>query len=546
MNPRRPWRDLSMRARLLMLSGVLSAAILLLGGMGIYAGQRAVGDMRQMYAGDARAIELLAQIRSNMLEGAVASGQMAGVPAEQRPQLLKAADEYMRIAADSWRQYRQIPANARIVALSERFERAFKPAFEATSVYYRARYSGDLAAVAAIDAGIEPIWNAYVDATEQLVAANKEQARARFDAGVAAADLMRLVAGVAICGGIVLSVLMHRGFVRSLLVPLEAAVRNCERIAAGDLRASLPPVSGDNEIARLVAGFATMQRDLSAAVRVVKDGTGEIAAATHEIAQGTLDLSHRTERQAASLEVTAASVETLLRTVEQNADSAATALRMTGAASAIAQQGKDAVAGVIGAMGQIEASARQVAEIVTVIESIAFQTNILALNAAVESARAGEHGRGFGVVASEVRALAQRSASAARDIGALIRRSGAEVAAGSAQAHGAGQTMETMLAEVTQVAGIAARIAAASQSQSRDIAQLSEAVGEIDGATQQNAALVEQVSAAAASLARQTDALSEAMAVFKPQEARAPVPGSVPGTVAPAQTVRRAGAIAVA
>ena len=513
-----------MRTRLLMLSGVLSAAILLLGGMGIYSGQRAVHDMERMYAGDARAIELLSQIRSNMLEGAVASGQMADAPADQKAQLLRAGDEYMRIAADSWRQYRQIPANARIAALSEQFEMAFKPAFNATTTYYRARYNGDLKAVANVDATIEPIWSAYVDATARLVEANRDMARERFDSSVAALGRMRLVAGIAICGGILLSVLMHRGFVRSLLVPLEAAVRNCEQIAAGDLRARLPPANGDNEIGRLVAGFATMQRDLSAAVRVVKSGTGEIAAATHEIAQGTEDLSHRTERQAASLEVTAASVETLARTVGQNAGSAATAMRMTGAASAIAHRGKDAVAGVIGAMAQIEASARQVAEIVSVIESIAFQTNILALNAAVESARAGEHGRGFGVVASEVRALAQRSASAARDIGALIRRSGAEVAAGSAQARGAGETMEKMLAEVTQVADIAASIAEASRSQSRDIAQLSEAVGEIDGATQQNAALVEQVSAAAASLARQTDALSEAMAVFKPHEAAPAAP----------------------
>ncbi|MEV4782977.1 methyl-accepting chemotaxis protein [Burkholderia sp. LMU1-1-1.1] len=531
MSRRSPWRDMSMRARLLMLSGVLSAAILLLGGMGIYSAQRAVHDMERMHAGDARAIELLADIRSNMLEGVVASGQMAGAPADQKAQLLRAGDEYMRIAADSWRQYRQIPANARIAALSGQFEKAFKPAFDATTLYYRARYNGDLKAVAAVDATIEPIWNAYVDATAALVAANKAMARERFDASVAALVWMRLVAGVAICGGILLSVLMHRGVVRSLLVPLEAAVRNCEQIAAGDLRGGLPPVRGDNEIGRLVGGFGTMQRDLSAAVRVVKDGTGEIAAATREIAQGTEDLSRRTERQAASLEVTAASVETLARTVGQNAGSAATALRMTGAASAIARQGKDAVAGVIGAMAQIEASARQVAEIVTVIESIAFQTNILALNAAVESARAGEHGRGFGVVAGEVRGLAQRSASAARDIGALIRRSGAEVAAGAVQARGAGETMEKMLAEVTQVADIAARIAEASRAQSRDIAQLSEAVGEIDGATQQNAALVEQVSAAAASLARQTDALSAAMAVFKPQAAAPARPA--PPSVAP-------------
>ena len=159
------WRDLSMRARLLMLSGVLSAALVLVGGLGIYSGQRSVADMEQMYAVDARAIELLATIRSNMLEGAVVSGQMTDASAEQKAQLLKAGDDYMSAAADSWREYRLLPADAGVAALGERYALAFQPAFEATTSYYRASYRGDQAAVAAIGASVEPVWNAYVDAT---------------------------------------------------------------------------------------------------------------------------------------------------------------------------------------------------------------------------------------------------------------------------------------------------------------------------------------------------------------------------------------------
>ncbi|MES2257505.1 MAG: methyl-accepting chemotaxis protein [Pseudomonadota bacterium] len=520
----RSLRDASIRWRLLLFSCLFSAAIILLGAMGIYSGQRALGSMEQIYASDARAIELLAEIRSNMLEAVVTSGIMLNAQQEQKAALLTTAEGYMRHAADSWTAYKKIPASPHIAALSARFEQAFSPAFAETVKHYRAGHAGDTAALAEVEAKIDPVWNAYVAATQELVKANKEQAQGRYQASVDFLGWQTLVAAMSITGGIALALYVHRDFVRTLVLPLEAAVGNCERIAAGDLRAALPPVRGKNEIGRLISAFATMQRDLSRAVSVVKHGTQEIKAATREIADGTLDLSHRTERQAASLEATSANVHALADTVRQNAGSAAQALDMIRQAGEVAHEGRAAVAKVIGTMGQIEGSANRVAEIVTVIEGIAFQTNILALNAAVEAARAGEHGRGFSVVAGEVRVLAQRCASAARDIGQLIRQSGTEVQAGCILANDAGRTMQRMLDALAGVSALAGHIADASRRQTRDIAQLNQAVLDIDGTTQQNAALVEQVSAAAGSLAGQSDALSEAMSLFKLQ---AQAPGAI-------------------
>ncbi|SFV15004.1 methyl-accepting chemotaxis protein [Pseudoduganella namucuonensis] len=516
MSTRGWWRDVSIRARLLLFSCVFTAAIMLLGAMGMYAGKQALRSMDLIYSSDARAIEMLAEIRGDMLEAVVTSRIMMDAQAGQKAALLAATQGYLGSARSGWDTYRKIPASARMAELAGRFEAAFLPSLAETTRHARAGYEGDAATVAEVEANIDPLWNAYVSATRELVAAHKELAQARYQDSVRFMDWQMLVAGAAIAGGIALAVCSHRNVVRTLLLPLEAAVRNCERIAAGDLRAQLPP-AGRNEIGRLIAAFGTMQRDLSRAVSVVESGSTEIRNATREIASGTRDLSIRTERQAASLDATAANVQAIAGSARENAGSAGEALRMTERAGLVAREGGGAVDRVIGTMERIEASAGKVGEIVSVIEGIAFQTNILALNAAVEAARAGENGRGFAVVASEVRTLAQRSASAARDIGLLIRRSSAEVAAGAALAREAGATMERMLAEVTRVAGIVEHIAGASERQTADIARLNRAVEEIDGATQQNAALVEQVSAAAAVLAGQAGTLSQAVAVFQPQ-----------------------------
>ena len=284
-------------------------------------------------------------------------------------------------------------------------------------------------------------------------------------------------------------------------------------IARGDLTARM-----DGEFHGV---FATMRDDANATVARltdivggIQDASGSINAAAGEIAAGNLDLSRRTEQQAANLEETAASMEELTSTVRQNADSAREANQLAMGAASVALQGGEVVGKVVATMSDIQQSSRRIADIISVIDGIAFQTNILALNAAVEAARAGEQGRGFAVVASEVRTLAQRSANAAKEIKGLIEASVDKVAEGSTLVDQAGTTMSDIVASVQRVTNIMAEISAASQEQSIGIEQVNQTITHMDEATQQNAALVEEASAAATSMADQARALAESVAVF--------------------------------
>ncbi|MBV8605494.1 MAG: HAMP domain-containing protein [Pelomonas sp.] len=301
---------------------------------------------------------------------------------------------------------------------------------------------------------------------------------------------------------------------RQIVAPLREAGSVLERVAEGDLTQRVPLRSND-EIGRLLASLGTMQEGLVRMVVQVRQGVQEISTGAREIALGNSDLSGRTERQAASLEQTAASMDQLSSTVKQNADNARQANQLAVGSMTVAQRGGTAVDDVVATMQAIADSSRRIAEIVNVIDSIAFQTNILALNAAVEAARAGEQGRGFAVVAGEVRALAQRSATAAKEIKSLIGDSTEKVGAGSDQVGRAGTTMREIVASVQRVTDIMGEITAASQEQAAGIDQVNQAIVQMDQATQQNAALVEQAAAAAASLETQTRQLQQAVAQFR-------------------------------
>ena len=287
-----------------------------------------------------------------------------------------------------------------------------------------------------------------------------------------------------------------------------------QSVAAGDLRSRVQVTSRD-EAGQLLQALGDMNASLTRIVQEVRRGSDTIATATSQIAAGNLDLSSRTEEQAAALEQTTASMQELSGTVQQNFASGKMANELAESASQVAVRGGDVVGQVVRTMEAINTSSRKIADIIGVIDSIAFQTNILALNAAVEAARAGEQGRGFAVVASEVRALAQRSAEAAKEIKALIGASVERAQVGSALVNRAGQTMADVVHAIRRVTDIMGEISAASSEQSQGVAQVNEAVTQMDNSTQQNAALVEEMSAAAASLNLQAQELVDTVAVFQ-------------------------------
>jgi len=331
------------------------------------------------------------------------------------------------------------------------------------------------------------------------------------DEGVANARYAFLILAVL---SVVLAFVTWLTLSRKVLRPLKQIGLHFDRISVGDLTHRIEAAS-QNEVGLLYTAVKRLQENLGRSVGSVRAGLERINAGTQEIVAGNADLSSRTEQQAAALQQTAASMEQLSSTVRQNADNARQANQLAATASEVAQRGGEAVGEVVATMEGISASSRKIADIVGVIDSIAFQTNILALNAAVEAARAGEQGKGFAVVAAEVRALAQRSAHAAKEIKDLIDDSVKKVAEGSQQVGRAGATMQEIVASVARVTDIMGEISAATTEQSGGIEQINLAVAQMDGVTQQNAALVEQAARSASDLREQVTQVSTAVAVYK-------------------------------
>jgi methyl-accepting chemotaxis protein len=335
-------------------------------------------------------------------------------------------------------------------------------------------------------------------------------------------NLMLVLVALSVLIGLGIGVWMARSLTRQLGTEPATAVDLARSVAAGDLSVGIDLRSGDNN--SLMASLKAMRDALSQVVTEVRGNAEGVATASAQIAQGNLDLSTRTEEQAASLEETASSIEQLTAAVRHNTDNARQAATLAGAASSVAQQGGEVVGRVVETMRDIATSSARMSEIISVIEGIAFQTNILALNAAVEAARAGEDGRGFAVVAGEVRALAQRSASAAKEIKDLIADSVDRVEAGSSLVEQAGSTINEIVGSVKRVTDIVGEISSASQEQSAGIEQVNLAINQMDQVTQQNAALVEEASAAAQSMAQQAQGLRAAVAFFKIDDRRVATP----------------------
>ncbi|QKV53703.1 methyl-accepting chemotaxis protein [Comamonas antarctica] len=378
----------------------------------------------------------------------------------------------------------------------------------------------------------EAAFVAVAETVGRLNQMSQQRAKSAQQAAAAAYDTARvwLVAGVALSA--LIAAFFGALVTRSVVRPVREAVDAANHIAQGDLSRDIASGNRD-EMGEMLQALQRMQTSLAQTVNSVRSNAEGVATASAQIASGNSDLSGRTEEQASALEQTAASMEQLGSTVRQNADNARQANQLALNASSVAVQGGDVVAQVVGTMKGINDSSRQIADIIGVIDGIAFQTNILALNAAVEAARAGEQGRGFAVVASEVRSLAQRSAEAAKQIKALITASVERVEQGTQQADLAGETMTEVVGAIRRVTDIMGEISAASSEQSTGVAQVGEAITQMDQATQQNAALVEESAAAADSLQRQAQELVAAVAVFRVAQGLAPAAAAQP---APART----------
>jgi methyl-accepting chemotaxis protein len=398
---------------------------------------------------------------------------------------------------------------------------------------YKAKAAGNVdEAMRILDKVFVPAAQGYQEAMRQLVELQRKEIDAtaqEIDASAARSlTLIMVLEGLILLLGIVCARYLTVGITR----PLGTAVDISRRVAEGDLSGEVEVKSKD-ETGQLLQSLKDMNISLRGIVSNVRNGTDAITTASAEIAAGNLDLSSRTEEQASSLGETASAMEELIATVRQNADNARQASQLAVSASAVAEQGGGVVSQVVDTMGAINASSKKIVDIISVIDGIAFQTNILALNAAVEAARAGEQGRGFAVVASEVRSLAQRSAAAAKEIKELIGDSVAKVGDGSRLVEQAGATMQEVVGSVRRVTDIVAEISAASAEQTHGIEQVNHAITQMDQVTQQNAALVEQAAAAAASMQHQADALTRLVSVFTLHPGEQPARREIDITPAP-------------
>ncbi|EGG1882921.1 methyl-accepting chemotaxis protein [Salmonella enterica] len=427
-------------------------------------------------------------------------------------ELMQGATNTLKLTEKNWAQYEALPRDPR------QSEAAFLEIKRTYDIYHGALAELiQLLGAGKINEFFDQPTQSYQDAFEKQYMAYMQQNDRLYDIAVednnsSYNQAMWVLVSVLIA---VLVVIIAVWF--GIKPPMNRLIESIRHIASGDLVKRID-VEGSNEMGQLAENLRHMQSELMRTVGDVRNGANAIYSGASEIAMGNNDLSSRTEQQAASLEETAASMEQLTATVKQNAENARQASHLALSASETAQKGGKVVDNVVQTMRDIASSSQKIADIISVIDGIAFQTNILALNAAVEAARAGEQGRGFAVVAGEVRNLAQRSAQAAREIKSLIEDSVSRVDVGSTLVESAGETMDEIVNAVTRVTDIMGEIASASDEQSRGIDQVGLAVAEMDRVTQQNASLVEESAAAAAALEEQASRLTQAVAVFRIQQ----------------------------
>jgi methyl-accepting chemotaxis protein-1 (serine sensor receptor) len=514
------FNNLSVRTGLTLATGIFVLLVLVVGACAFTSLASTNEALSHMYQHDmtatnalSRSSELLLRCRSAKNRYESLSGQQKDDDAARQLQL---ANTYCNESQKQWDAFMAVPVSQDAQSLvndaadkhAAMMSKGIMPEFDALKAkdfdaYHRIQlqYSS-------------PLYNEFDKLSQPLVDYAASRAAQRFADAQARTHVMNLVLIACALLAVAIGIFVRRALTRVVVEPINEMVLDFERMSKGDLQSDIV-ARGTNEIGQLQGALRRMQMELAGTVRHIRASTESITVAASEIASGNADLSARTEQQAASLQETAASMEQITGTVKQNADNARQASAFALNASEIAGQGSAVVNNVIGTMDEINQSSAKIADIITIIEGIAFQTNILALNAAVEAARAGEEGRGFAVVAGEVRSLAQRSSAAAKEIKALIDTSVDRVQAGASLVNQAGKTMGEITTAVQRVTDIMGEISAASEEQSGGIDQIARAVTQMDEVTQQNAALVEEAAAAAQSLEDQVKSLKQAVAIFR-------------------------------
>jgi methyl-accepting chemotaxis protein len=539
--------NLTIKIRLVAVLAILSLMMTVIGIAGITSLSNSNDSLKTVYEDRLVALGQLQDMIRSMNRDQFAMANAALGDAAALPEMIKEVEEERARGDQIWKAYISTQMTTEEQALVDRFSAAHKAYLEqGLEPALAAARAGDVEKMKSLMHGrMHDSFLPVRDLVNQLVNLQKDVGKQVYESSQASFSSFRMLVIGILAGGLSLAAGIGWWLVRSITTPLDRAVRIAESVAAGDLTQKIE-VHTQDETGKLLGALREMSNSLVGIVGDVRRATDSISTASSEIASGNMDLSARTEQQASSLEETASSMEELTSTVRQNADNARQANQLAGNASEVARRGGAVVSQVVDKMSAINESAYKIVEIISVIDGIAFQTNILALNAAVEAARAGEQGRGFAVVASEVRNLAQRAGNAAKEIKQLIDNSVAQVEEGSRLADQAGTTMSEVVRSVQQVTDIIGEISAASGEQSSGLQQINQAVVQMDNATQQNAALVEQAAAAAGALQEQAASLSQAVSVFRLSAQESAQESMRKPAQKPAQAARNAGAPALA
>ena len=512
--------NLKVSTRLTMLIGALSALLVAIGSLGLFGISRTNDALQTVYEDRLVPMAQLADIESMLINNRLSIAVAMVTPtADVIAASTASVDTNTAAISKVWEAYMATKLTVEEEKLANAFAQDRKRFVqEGLNPTVAALRANDLKeAQRLMTEKMDPIYLPVRKDLDALGNLQLSEAKKEYSEASARYALIRMASIGSIAGGLLFAGLFGFVLVRSIGrqlggEPGEAAAL-AQRVAAGDLSTPIDLKSGDSS--SLMAQLKAMQESLAKMVAEVRGNAESVATASAQIAQGNLDLSQRTEQQASALQQTAATMEELGTTVRQNADNAQQANQLAQGASSVAIKGGEVVGQVVETMRGISESSRRIADIIGTVDGIAFQTNILALNAAVEAARAGEQGRGFAVVASEVRSLAQRSAEAAKEIKSLISASTERVDHGTALVDQAGQTMNEVVASIRRVTDIVGEISSASSEQSNGIAQVGQAVTQMDQVTQQNAALVEESAAAAASLKSQAGTLVQVVSGFK-------------------------------